>query len=110
METALWLGDSGVAATVAKAQAAQAATGRFTQPDEVADVVVLLASGRAGGEPHRHRRRDRRRPPHHPVTSGPYVVTNGGDWGVPEVPGVRGSSGGGVGCGSLPPWSSRNGG
>ena len=58
METALWLGDSGVAATVAravgkdaatvaKAQAAQAATGRFTQPDEVADVVVLLASGRA---------------------------------------------------------------
>jgi NAD(P)-dependent dehydrogenase (short-subunit alcohol dehydrogenase family) len=47
VETALWLGDSGVAATVAKAQAAQAATGRFTQPDEVADGVVLLASGRA---------------------------------------------------------------
>jgi NAD(P)-dependent dehydrogenase (short-subunit alcohol dehydrogenase family) len=31
-----------------KQQAAQAATGRFTRPDEVADIVVLLASGRAG--------------------------------------------------------------
>jgi NAD(P)-dependent dehydrogenase (short-subunit alcohol dehydrogenase family) len=59
VETALWLGDHGVAATVAQAgdgdaaavaehQAAKAATGRFTHPDEVADVVVLLASGRAG--------------------------------------------------------------
>jgi NAD(P)-dependent dehydrogenase (short-subunit alcohol dehydrogenase family) len=59
VETALWLGDDGVAATVARAgggdasdvakqQAAQAATGRFTRPDEVADLVVLLASGRAG--------------------------------------------------------------
>jgi NAD(P)-dependent dehydrogenase (short-subunit alcohol dehydrogenase family) len=57
--TALWLGDSGVAATVAKASgadasevAAQAAsnsvTNRFTQPSEVADLVVLLASDRAG--------------------------------------------------------------
>jgi NAD(P)-dependent dehydrogenase (short-subunit alcohol dehydrogenase family) len=59
VETALWLGDHGVAATVAKAaggeaanvakqQAAQAATGRFTHPDEVADLVVLLAGSRAG--------------------------------------------------------------
>jgi NAD(P)-dependent dehydrogenase (short-subunit alcohol dehydrogenase family) len=59
VETGLWLGDRGVAATVAKAgnsdpaavakqQAAQAATGRFTRPQEVADVVLLLAGGRAG--------------------------------------------------------------
>jgi NAD(P)-dependent dehydrogenase (short-subunit alcohol dehydrogenase family) len=58
VSTALWLGDQGVAATVAqatggdpsavaKAQAAQAATGRFTEPSEVADLVVLLASERA---------------------------------------------------------------
>lgn len=58
VETALWLGDRGVAATVAHAgggtaaevarhQAAAAATGRFTRPDEVADLVVLLAGGRA---------------------------------------------------------------
>ena len=57
--TDLWLGDQGVARTVAEAQggdptgvaaqaAAQAATGRFTTPQEVADVVVLLASRRAG--------------------------------------------------------------
>ncbi|MGX7677830.1 oxidoreductase [Jatrophihabitans sp. DSM 45814] len=57
--TALWLGDSGVAATVAratggdaKAVAAQAAgqsvTNRFTEPQEVADLVALLASDRAG--------------------------------------------------------------
>jgi NAD(P)-dependent dehydrogenase (short-subunit alcohol dehydrogenase family) len=57
--TALWLGDQGVAATVAQAQggaaeavaeaaAGQMATGRFTQPEEVADLVVLLASERAG--------------------------------------------------------------
>jgi len=57
--TGLWLGDGGVAQTVAAAggpaaqdvaagQAAQAATGRFTAPDEVADLVVLLASERAG--------------------------------------------------------------
>lgn len=59
VSTALWLGDHGVAETVAqshggdpgaiaKAQAAQAATGRFTTPEEVADLVVLLASERAG--------------------------------------------------------------
>jgi NAD(P)-dependent dehydrogenase (short-subunit alcohol dehydrogenase family) len=58
VSTALWTGDQGVAATVAQAtggdpssvaeaQAAQAATGRFTEPSEVADLVVLLASERA---------------------------------------------------------------
>lgn len=57
--TALWLGRDGVAATVAQASgtqpdtvAKQAAeetvTGRFTQPQEVADLVLLLASDRAG--------------------------------------------------------------
>jgi NAD(P)-dependent dehydrogenase (short-subunit alcohol dehydrogenase family) len=57
--TGLWLGEDGVAATVAratgggaddvaKAAAAQASTGRFTTPQEVADLVVLLASARAG--------------------------------------------------------------
>ena len=56
--TDLWLGESGVAATIASragggaaavAEAATAgmATGRFTQPREVADLVVLLAGGRA---------------------------------------------------------------
>jgi NAD(P)-dependent dehydrogenase (short-subunit alcohol dehydrogenase family) len=59
VETALWLGDDGVAATVARAgdgdaaavakQAADAmVTGRFTRPQEVADIVLLLASSRAG--------------------------------------------------------------
>lgn len=59
VSTGLWLGDHGVAATVAHAkggdpgavaeqQAKQAATGRFTEPQEVADLVVLLASDRAG--------------------------------------------------------------
>jgi NAD(P)-dependent dehydrogenase (short-subunit alcohol dehydrogenase family) len=58
VSTALWLGDHGVAATVAEAQggdpqavareaARESATGRFTEPDEVADLVVLLASERA---------------------------------------------------------------
>ena len=58
VSTDLWLGDHGVAATVAGAQggdagevarlqASQAATGRFTTPEEVADLVVLLASERA---------------------------------------------------------------
>jgi NAD(P)-dependent dehydrogenase (short-subunit alcohol dehydrogenase family) len=58
VSTALWLGDHGVAATVAQAQggdpqavakaaASESATGRFTEPDEVADLVVLLASDRA---------------------------------------------------------------
>jgi NAD(P)-dependent dehydrogenase (short-subunit alcohol dehydrogenase family) len=56
--TELWLGDHGVAATVAgaggdpkavqKAAAGDSASGRFTQPEEVADLVVLLASERAG--------------------------------------------------------------
>lgn len=57
--TDLWLGEHGVAATISRASgnaaeaiAKQAAgdsvTGRFTQPEEVADLVLLLASGRAG--------------------------------------------------------------
>jgi NAD(P)-dependent dehydrogenase (short-subunit alcohol dehydrogenase family) len=56
--TDLWLGDRGVAATVAAAQggapdqiATQAvrdtATGRFTRPEEIADLIVFLASDRA---------------------------------------------------------------
>jgi NAD(P)-dependent dehydrogenase (short-subunit alcohol dehydrogenase family) len=59
VETPLWLAKDGVAAQVAGANNAQAedivkqvsgltATGRFTLPEEVADLVVLLASGRAG--------------------------------------------------------------
>ena len=62
VETALWLGPAGVAATVAQATGVDAATarqqiidgqggfatGRFTRPDEVADLVLLLASDRAG--------------------------------------------------------------
>ena len=58
VSTGLWLGDHGVAATVAQAQggdpgavadqqAERAATGRFTEPQEVADLVVLLAGDRA---------------------------------------------------------------
>ncbi len=57
--TDLWLGKDGVAATVAhtvggdaEAVAKKAAegnvTGRFTRPEEVADLVLLLASDRAG--------------------------------------------------------------
>lgn len=57
--TGLWLGSDGVAATVARATGGQpdtvahqaardAVTGRFTQPNEVADLVLLLASDRAG--------------------------------------------------------------
>lgn len=57
--TSLWLGKSGVAETIAQASggepdvvakqaAASAVTGRFTHPEEVADLVLLLASGRAG--------------------------------------------------------------
>jgi len=56
--TDLWLGAKGVAATVsarrgvpaadvAAAAAAGMATGRFTRPDEVADLVVFLAGPRA---------------------------------------------------------------
>ncbi|MEU8839144.1 oxidoreductase [Streptomyces roseus] len=59
VETALWLGDQGVAATVAggtggsrddvvAGAAARSVTGRFTRPEEVADLVLLLASDRAG--------------------------------------------------------------
>ena len=59
VSTGLWLGEKGVAATVgqatagdpaavAAATAAQMATGRFTEPEEVADLVVLLAGERAG--------------------------------------------------------------
>ncbi len=56
--TGLWLGDHGVAATVAEAQGGdpdEVAAGRrgrrhrpLHQPEEVADLVVLLASDRAG--------------------------------------------------------------
>jgi NAD(P)-dependent dehydrogenase (short-subunit alcohol dehydrogenase family) len=59
VSTGLWLGATGVAATVAmasggapdavaKAAAAQSVTGRFTHPEEVADLVSFLASDRAG--------------------------------------------------------------
>lgn len=62
VETDLWLGDHGVAQTIAadtgvdfetaKARAVTAqggfSTGRFTKPSEVADLVLLLASNRAG--------------------------------------------------------------
>lgn len=59
VETALWLGDDGVAARVARARGgspeavarqavAGTATGRFTRPEEVADLVLLLASDRTG--------------------------------------------------------------
>jgi NAD(P)-dependent dehydrogenase (short-subunit alcohol dehydrogenase family) len=59
VSTDLWLGDHGVAAAVSGSQGVeqaavvrqqeqQAATGRFTTPDEVADLVVLLSSNRAG--------------------------------------------------------------
>jgi NAD(P)-dependent dehydrogenase (short-subunit alcohol dehydrogenase family) len=58
--TDLWLGEGGVAATVAAAQGVSAAdvvagaeatiaTGRFSRPEEVANVVLLLASGTAAG-------------------------------------------------------------
>ena len=61
VETALWLGPDGVAATVAKnsgvdfetakrqvvASQGGFATGRFTRPDEVADLVLFLASDRS---------------------------------------------------------------
>jgi NAD(P)-dependent dehydrogenase (short-subunit alcohol dehydrogenase family) len=58
VETDLWLGENGVArsvalrtgtapSAVAAAAAANTATGRFTHPQEVADVVAFLASARA---------------------------------------------------------------
>ncbi len=57
--TEQWLGSEGVAATIALATGAQpydvanrvandAVTGRFTQPAEVADLVLILASSRTG--------------------------------------------------------------
>jgi NAD(P)-dependent dehydrogenase (short-subunit alcohol dehydrogenase family) len=57
--TALWQGADGVAATIGQSRgvdprevahdaAAQAVTGRFTVPSEVADLVVFLASRRSG--------------------------------------------------------------
>jgi len=56
--TDLWLGRDGVAATVSQATgtapddvqsqaAAQSASGRFSQPDEIADLILYLASDRA---------------------------------------------------------------
>jgi NAD(P)-dependent dehydrogenase (short-subunit alcohol dehydrogenase family) len=59
VSTALWLGADGVAQTIARATggdpeavanqaAADAATGRFTTPEEVADLIVFLAGARAG--------------------------------------------------------------
>ncbi|SFC49319.1 NAD(P)-dependent dehydrogenase, short-chain alcohol dehydrogenase family [Nocardioides terrae] len=59
VETALWLGAGGVADTISRAQGVDAAdvrqaavagtpTERFTRPDEVAQVVLLLASTTAG--------------------------------------------------------------
>ena len=62
VETALWLGPDGVAATVARSSGVDVdtarqqvvasqggfATGRFTRPDEVADLVLFLASDRSG--------------------------------------------------------------
>jgi NAD(P)-dependent dehydrogenase (short-subunit alcohol dehydrogenase family) len=59
VQTDLWLGHGGVADTVGQAQGtdpdevvrrqqAAAATGRFTRPDEIADLAVFLASDRAG--------------------------------------------------------------
>jgi NAD(P)-dependent dehydrogenase (short-subunit alcohol dehydrogenase family) len=56
--TGLWLADEGVAATVARATggtaravadraAGDSVTGRFTHPEEVADLVLFLASDRA---------------------------------------------------------------
>jgi NAD(P)-dependent dehydrogenase (short-subunit alcohol dehydrogenase family) len=57
--TGLWLGEQGVAATVSAATGAagrdiaegavrDTATGRFTSPEEVADLIAFLASDRAG--------------------------------------------------------------
>jgi NAD(P)-dependent dehydrogenase (short-subunit alcohol dehydrogenase family) len=57
VETDLWLGDTGIAATVGDASGlsraevqhgavADTATGRFTRPGEVSDLVLLLASDR----------------------------------------------------------------
>jgi NAD(P)-dependent dehydrogenase (short-subunit alcohol dehydrogenase family) len=58
VQTDLWLGTEGVAARVGQAsgtdpddvvrrQQAAAATGRFTRPEEIADLVTFLASDRS---------------------------------------------------------------
>ena len=71
VETDLWLGERGVAATVAKATGVDAktarervvasiggiATGHFTTPDEVATLVLMLASERTGNVTGQIRRR-----------------------------------------------------
>lgn len=59
VETDLWLGEEGVASTVGRASgsepgevvkqvAGSTVTGRFTRPEEVADLVLMLAGERAG--------------------------------------------------------------
>jgi NAD(P)-dependent dehydrogenase (short-subunit alcohol dehydrogenase family) len=59
VQTDLWLGADGVAATIARTSglspetvaeraAAEAPSGRFTYPQEIADLVLMLASDRAG--------------------------------------------------------------
>ncbi|MFF0433868.1 oxidoreductase [Streptomyces sp. NPDC004327] len=59
VSTPLWLGTTGVAATVAKASGlaadevakratAESVTGRFSRPEEVADLILYLAGDRAG--------------------------------------------------------------
>lgn len=59
VSTSLWLGDDGIAAQVASANgisaddaiasaSSGASTGRFTTPQQVADLVVFLASDRSG--------------------------------------------------------------
>lgn len=59
VETDLWLGEEGVASTVGRASGSQpdevvkqvagsTVTGRFTRPEEVADLVLMLAGERAG--------------------------------------------------------------
>ncbi|WP_141880079.1 SDR family NAD(P)-dependent oxidoreductase [Homoserinimonas aerilata] len=62
VSTALWLGENGVAATIGRSLGVSSdeartriidsgggfSTGRFTEPEEVADLAILLASGRAG--------------------------------------------------------------
>ena len=81
VSTDLWLGEDGVAQTVGRALGVDADTaraqivagmggipsGRFTTPEEVATLVVLLASER-NGQRHRRELRDRRRPHQDHVT------------------------------------------